>query len=471
LEDHLSSISEATASDSCALRLRQHLLGSLLCQERLTVSNLICSSGDQHRDWSAHYRLYSRDRVDENVLFARVLECVLASLPAQAPLVTALDDTLVRKRGTQIHGVSWKRDPLGPAFQTNLVRGQRYLQFSAAWPLANGATRMVPIAFHHAPSAAKPAKGAGQAALKSYREAQKQQCLNAHALKHMRELRQQVPQERHIILNGDGSYTNATVLKGLPAGCTYLGRMRKDAVLHCPPGPKAPSATGRRPSYGELAPTPEALRQDEATAWQSVHAFAAGKQHEFRIKTLGPVLWRKAGANLPLRIVVIAPLGYRLRKGSKLLYRQPAYLLCTDPELPLDELLQDYLGRWGIEVNFREEKTLIGTGQAQVRGAAANQHFPATTVAAYALLWAATLQLHQSGQSLEVLRPPKWRRRSPTDEASVPSTGELLRLLRYEYWAAALRPGTFYHFVTSQPTITKPQKQPPDLPACLFAAA
>ena len=471
MEEHLCSVSEATASDSCALRLRQHLLGALLCPERLTVSNLICSSGDQHRDWSAHYRLYSRERVDENVLFGQVLESVLARLPAQAPLVAALDDTLVRKRGTHIHGVSWKRDPLGPAFQTNLVRGQRYLQFSAAWPLANGATRMVPIAFHHTPSAAKPPKGADQAALQSYREAQKQQCLNAQALNHMRGLRQQVPAQRHIIYNGDGSYTNATVLKGLPAGCTYLGRMRKDAVLHFPPTPKEPSATGRRPSYGELAPTPEALRQDEDTSWQTVQAFAAGKQHDFRIKTLGPVLWRKAGASLPLRIMVIAPLGYRLRKGSKLLYRQPAYLLCTDPNLPLDEFLQHYLGRWGIEVNFREEKSLIGTGQAQVRGAAANQHFPATTVAAYSLLWTAALQLHQSGQSFEVLRPPKWRRRSRTEEATLPSTGELLRLLRYEYWAAALRPGAFYHFVTPQHTVTKPQKHPPDLPACLFAAA
>ena len=124
---------------------------------------------------------------------------------------------------------------------------------------------------------------------------------------HMRELRQQVPLQRHIIFNGDGSYTNATVLKGLPAGCTYLGRMRKDAVLHLLPEPKAPSATGRRPNYGEFAPTPEALRQDEDTPWQRVHAFAAGKQHEFRIKTLGPVLWRKAGACLPLRIIVIVP--------------------------------------------------------------------------------------------------------------------------------------------------------------------
>ncbi len=72
------------------------------------------------------------------------------SLRFPKPLVMALDDTLTRKTGTHIDGVSWKRDPLGPPFQTNLVRGQRYLQFSAAWPLENGAARMVPVVFRRA---------------------------------------------------------------------------------------------------------------------------------------------------------------------------------------------------------------------------------------------------------------------------------------------------------------------------------
>jgi hypothetical protein len=46
-----------------------------------------------------------------------------------------------------------------------------------------------------------------------------------------------------------------------------------------------------------------------------------------------------------------------------LLYRQPAYLLCTDPQMALQEFLQLFLWRWDIEVNFRNEKTLLGVGQ------------------------------------------------------------------------------------------------------------
>jgi hypothetical protein len=128
------------------------MLGRLLSPADATVSNLICTRGGQHADWSADYRLYSKDRVDEDVLFGRVRDTLLENLAEGEPLVVGIDDTIVRKTGKAIHGSGWKRDPLGPAFQTNLVRAQRYLQFSAAWPLENGAARMVPIDFLHTPT-------------------------------------------------------------------------------------------------------------------------------------------------------------------------------------------------------------------------------------------------------------------------------------------------------------------------------
>ena len=354
--------------------LARHMLGTLLTSDKSTVTNLICTHGGQNRDWTADYRLYSRDRVEESHLFDQAREPLLENLAPGEALVVALDDTIVRKTGKKIHGSGWKRDPLGPAFQTNLVQAQRYLQFSAAWPLRDasgaptGEARMIPIDFLHAPSPVKPKKGTvDPVATAAYREALKQHNLNAQTLSRLQALREKVPVDRRIVLTGDGSFTNKTILRGLPAGCVYIGRARKDTVLHhLPETPKIP-VTGRPCRYGSSAPTPEALRTDDTLPWQTVRAFAAGGHHQFRIKTLGPLLWRKSGADLPLRLLVIAPLGYRLRQGSRLLYRQPAYLLCTDPDLSLEEFLQSYLWRWGIEVNFREEKTLIGTGDAHIR--------------------------------------------------------------------------------------------------------
>jgi DDE superfamily endonuclease len=467
----LAASRQATHSPGAAARLHAHLVASLLCPERLTIANIICTLGGQHSDWTADYRLYSRGRMESDALFHSVRSALDAHVPPERPLVVAVDDTLVRKSGTKIPGVAWRRDPLGPAFQTNLVRGQRYVQFSAAWPLAEGAARLLPIGFHHAPGAPKLPKAlaADAAAQALHRADRKRLALPRQTLTHLKTLREATPAARKILLTGDGGFTNARILKGLPEGITYIGRMRKDAVLHHPPAAREPGRKGRKLSYGPKAPTPAELLRDEKIPWQQVEAFAAGKRHLFKIKTLGPVLWRKAGADKSLRIIVIAPLGYRLRKASKLLYRQPAYLLCMDPDLPLAEALQSYLWRWGIEVNFREEKSLIGTGDAQVRDQESNEHQPAMTVATYSQLWLAALTLQSEGNPITPLRPPKWR--AGTDKPPAPTTGELLRLLRYEYWASALRPAHFYHFATGTRPDPSAQKCTPDLPATLFCAA
>jgi hypothetical protein len=72
-----------------------------------------------------------------------------------------------------------------------------------------------------------------------------------------------------------------------------------------------------------------------------------GRRHAFRIKTLSDVRWRVAGAHRPVRVIVISPLGYRLHKGGRVLYRKPAHLICTDPNQPIEQVLQAYLWRWG----------------------------------------------------------------------------------------------------------------------------
>ena len=138
------------------------------------------------------------------------------------------------------------------------------------------------------------------------------------------------------------------------------------------------------------------------------------------------VKWCKAGAEKKLRILVIAPLGCRLKKGGKLLHRHPHACSARTPMLPLAEALQYHLWRWGIEVDFREEKSLIGTGDAQVRGEAASEHEPAMTVAAYSHLWVAALEALGANGGIQTLRPPKWR--APKAPPTVPTTGELLRL-------------------------------------------
>ncbi|NJL71373.1 MAG: transposase [Candidatus Competibacteraceae bacterium] len=115
-------------------RAKALALAELLCLGRHTVTGLLTASGQQFGDWSANYRVFEHERIDVARLFSAVTAGVLETLPAGAPLVAAIDDTLVRKRGRRIEGTSWRRDPLGPPFADNFIWASRFLQLSVAMP-------------------------------------------------------------------------------------------------------------------------------------------------------------------------------------------------------------------------------------------------------------------------------------------------------------------------------------------------
>jgi hypothetical protein len=256
----------------------------------------------------------------------------------------------------------------------------------------------------------------------------------------------QTGSDRRLVVGVDGRFTNRTFLKHLPERTVIIGRIRKDAVVHRLPAEQP--ARGRKRKYGPQLPTPEELLKDPSVPFETVRAFAAGKMHPFKVKRLGPVVLRLDRAARPVQLMVIKPLGYRLTIGGRLLYRQPAYLICTDPQMAPEEFLQHFLWRWDIEVNFRDEKTLLGVGQAQVRTEPSNQNAPALAVAAYALLLLASVNAFGKNGVPDRLQQAKWYRRKKKDRAT---TNELINQLRREMWAHALSPTHFPHFTSNRP--------------------
>jgi hypothetical protein len=209
-------------------------------------------------------------------------------------------------------------------------------------------------------------------------------------------------------------------------------------------------------------PRPRNLK-DPAVEFQQVQAQLGERRCQFSVKSLGPLRAVQAGSCHPLQLLVIAPLGYRLRKGSKLLYRQPAFLICTDPNLAIQTLLQNYLWRWDIEVNFRDQKNLLGVGEAQVRHPNSVQSQPATAIAAYGLLLLAAAQC-----DLKALQQPKWR---SDPQLKRLSTATLVNLLRHELWSASIRPKRFTHFRSQSPLDHNAQKLEPQLSSAVFYAS
>ena len=434
------------------------------------MTGLLTTSGRQFGDWTSTYRLFSEDRLPASAVFAVVRRAVAEALPAGAPYRVVLDDTLLRRAGSQTPGVAWRRDPLGPRFQTNFVRAQRFLQFSAALPNPQGSSRMTPIAFLHAPTPQKPRQpSAGQ--LAQYRKDAHAGRLSLRASQHIAQLRQDLDSDpggkpRLLLLAFDGAYTNATVLKHIPPHTTCIGRVRKDARLCFTPDDATRKARGRRLCYGSAAPTPEQLRTDDSQPWETMQFLHSGIEHKLRFKRSRNIMWRTVGAARVLQLIVIAPLAYRLRTGSKLLYREPAFLICTDAELDPREIIEAYFQRWDIEVNFREEKTLLGVGQAQVRDPSSVEAAPALTVASYAMLLVAAQRAF--GKSRDGLIPqPKWAAENPRARVS---TQQLIHQLRAEVWGRGLGLDHFSTFASPRPSHAKPEKCRFPLESAVFYA-
>jgi hypothetical protein len=439
-------------------RARSLALGSLLALGRRTVTGMLVASGQHQNDWSAAYRLFERERLDPEALFAPVRRAALERIDSSEPLVVLMDDTLLKKRGRKIAGASWRRDPQGPKFHPNFLWAQRFLQLSVALPESAGPSRAraLPIDLVHCPSPRKPPAKASDQDRERYRSERERSKITRRGAERIAVLRGALDgegqRERLLVVSAVGGFTNIAVLKSLPERTALIGRIRKDAKLYAHPEEESSMRRGRKRLYGEPLPTPEQLLKDDSIAFQTVEAFAAGEVREFKVKTLGPVRWRGAGER-DLRLVVIKPLGYRLTQHGRLLYREPAYLVCTNLGLPVEKIVQSYVWRWEIEVNFRDQKTLLGAGQAQVRTPAAVERVPVLIAAAYAFLHLALARAQTPDALAEELPRPRWRTPAPAERCS---TAQVLNHFRFQMWGRAINGWNFSDFARSSTRHTKP---------------
>lgn len=431
-------------------RAKELAYGILNCMGRHTVTGFLTACGKQFKDWSSDYRLFQSDKMNLEYLFGVARkELVINELNQQLPIYAHMDDTILKKTGKKVVGTAWRRDPLGPPFHTNFIWGQRFIQLSISLPEKDGISkaRAIPVDFHHCPTVPKPKKAEGQEAWKAYNEKQKKAKLSKKGAERIKTLRDNLDndgaQERQLIVSVDGSYSNETVLKSLPERTTIIGRIRKDTKLNgLPEGTQ--KGVGRNRVYGKSLPTPEKIRQDQDISWKEIKAYAAGKEHTFNVKVIKNIRWRKAGKQ-NLQLVIVRPLAYRLTKKSRLLYRNPAYLICSDPKLNIDQLLQAYLWRWEIEVNFKEEKSILGCGQAQVRTQKPIEKVPAFIVVIYAFVQLASHKVHKNFDANQLPRA-KWY---PNQKSKRVTTGDIINEFKTQLWAKSIDM-SFSHFMKLQ---------------------
>jgi hypothetical protein len=323
----------------------------------------------------------------------------------------AADDTKIRKTGKKIPFASWQADPLGPPFQVNLIWGLRYLQMSLLLPLYKGsentACRALPIRFISAPHVKKPGKKATKEEIEKYRILSKEKNLSTIFVENVRRLRKTMDAMglygKILVMSCDGSFCNKRCMNIDDPRILLIARCRKDAKL-CFRAPE-----GSRKFYDDKKFTPENVRQDDSISWQKRSFFYGGQWREIRYKEVSGVLWKNGTKKKSLRLIVLAPLPYI--RGGKRNYRNPAYLLVDGLKAPVEILIQAYLDRWQIEYNHRDEKSLLGVGEAQVWNEISVEKQPAFHVAVYSALLLASVEVYGDRDHDEFGSRPLWRKK------------------------------------------------------------
>jgi hypothetical protein len=394
-----------------------------------TLTRAISFQGNTHKDWSADYKVFSRSAWEARALFHPILQQAIQEQKLER-IVLSVDDTRVWRNGKHVPQAQWHRDPLGPAFQTNLRWGHRFLQASLVLPLhaqdGTSSSRSIPVRFEMAPVVKKPGRKASDAQWQEYRKQKKEKNLSVQFVALIKEVRQRLNLTGHVqkqlSIVTDGSFCNRTVLAQdwSKEKVSLTARCRKDIVL-------CRRAPGQGPRfYGKKKFTPEQVRRRDSMApWQTARIFHGGCFRQVRYKEITKVYWQGGARKRTVRLLVVSPVGYRTSKNGRKYYRRPAYLLTSDLTTPAAQLLQDYFDRWGIEVNHRDEKEILGVGEAQVWNKNSVSKVPALLVAMYSWLLLAGLKCYGPTRTQDYEPLPKWRR-----GAKRPSCLDLVTLLR-----------------------------------------
>jgi len=342
------------------------VLGEVFNFGRHTVTQALLTLGMSQGDWSGWYRLFSRERFEEERLSNCLLNETLKHVQEDEPYCVALDSTVIHRSSLKMPGTSWLRDRRFSAFRPGIHRGQRFVHGAWLTPLEEGYSRAIPLRF----LPAFPPK-----AVASSVPARTEWETGGLLLAWLRgRLDQAGRKEQKILVVTDGGFDVLELWRRVPEGVILVTRTARNRCLYYLPKAQEHSGAGRPALDGERAPHPKAWLHAGLRNWPCQAVQVRGKTISMRYQLLGPFL-REGLPERPLFLIVVKGM-HRLvgKKKPHYKHREPSFYLVSAVStaqggwqlpLPLATLLAWLWQRWEIEVAHREMKTGLGLGEKQ----------------------------------------------------------------------------------------------------------
>jgi hypothetical protein len=338
------------------------VLGELFNFGRHTVTQNLMSLGITDGDWSAWYRMFSRERFDEEALSATLFKETLQEVPESEPYVVGVDGVQIPRSSLKMPGTSWLKAPRTPVFKVGIHRAQRFVHGAWLTLIQAGYSRAIPLRF--IPAFPPKAKASNEPARREWEAG----LMFLHWVRG--KLDQAGRAAQMLLVLADGSYDTLNFWRELPERAILAVRTARNRALYWLPGPH--SGVGRPPSYGERAPHPwEWLHK--GIAWQKREVPVRGRLILMKFQVFGPFV-RDGLPEVPMFLIVVKGMHRKVGKRKPhYKHRKPSFYLVSAVQLngewqlplPIETVLAWLWQRWELEVAHREMKSGLGVGEKQ----------------------------------------------------------------------------------------------------------
>jgi hypothetical protein len=328
-------------------------------------------------------------------VWAWIMRHAAPLVPAEAPIVSACDDTTKKKAGRPIEGVAGYRHGAGsarPAYRT--LRGLNCVLGVMRVPLRRGP----------GPSVTLPLGLAlDRKAAHAHQHHQPYRSRSARARARVDCVAAQRP-GRPLRARADGGYAPTEGLRDLPDTVHGVSRVLLSGQLYARPEPPAGQRRGRPPRQGKRRGSPTTLAR-RRHGWQPHPPAAQAAVHAW----IG--LWQTVLPGRLGRVVVGRRPAARSKQPGQ---RQPPPPVeacgTTALALSLEDILRQYRDRWAVDIALRDRKACNGLGQDQGRKIPrmVGAHTFRLVMAAARTLWLLEPAHQRHGMALRRYRP--WSR-------------------------------------------------------------
>jgi hypothetical protein len=390
------------------------LVGAIWTPGPRTVAAALRVLGLQDdRPFQNYHRVLNRARWSSRALSPILLALLLrAFVPAAAPVLVGLDDTIERRRGAKIAAKGIYRDPVRSS-KGHFVKasGLRWVSLQLL-ARVSWAQRVWALPFF---TVLAPSERYHQ------ERGRRHKTLPDWGRQMLLQLRRWLP-DRYVVAVADSTYAVLDLLAAcaqLPNPVVVITRLRLDAALYDLAPARPPGTVGRPRLKGARQPTLAARLQDPRTVWQRLTVrWYGGSERTIEVAT-GTAVWYHSG---------LPPVALRW-----VLVRDPAgefdaqALLCTDQALSAPQIVEWFVLRWQLEVTFHEARAHLGIETQRQWSALTIQR---TTPALLGLFSLVTLMAHELRPGQEVpVRQAAWYTKPR------PTFVDTLALVRRELWA------------------------------------